>query len=484
MSSEKSHRSRRSSLTNASIIAFSDSEWEDEYDPAQREPSEAGTTASRPRKPRVASPNGVRKRKVIAGNTSPRKTRPATRQREEAARRPHTRLEPFLPSIAIEQPAAASPPANMIPRPPKSSAPARKVEPANFFWYIYDIVIIAGRLLQIPLSLFLVMYILAHLLVWMGSALLPVVQTVCIIPGSSILMPSLCTSVMVTPQVADFPALVDVQSKTFEKMLEESIGGSTLSLEIKKSEIATKDLITLVKVSELKTRDLVAQTLSDFVNDAKATSEGLQKLSSHVKYTVDGIVGVNNHALASIDAARNDPSAISAPWYAPWRAPSVDSISMDYLSDGTERLILEGTLQMKNLADLEGRLDLIAELVSREDLTISSERDDVLSSLWTFLGGNKATLRRFSSGLSVLRAVTEYRKAALVHVVTAMHTLQEMKADIEVIRERVGAPGLVGSSIPPEVHMQSIQAGLLRLKESSLQAKEREKTALNNLVSA
>ncbi len=200
---------------------------------------------------------------------------------------------------------------------------------------------------------------------------------------------------------------------------------------------------------------------------------------------------MNNHALASIDAARNDPSAISAPWYAPWRAPSVDSIvlkkfteSMDYLSDGTERLILEGTLQMKNLADLEGRLDLIAELVSREDLTISSERDDVLSSLWTFLGGNKATLRRFSSGLSVLRAVTEYRKAALVHVVTAMHTLQEMKADIEVIRERVGAPGLVGSSIPPEVHMQSIQAGLLRLKESSLQAKEREKTALNNLVSA
>ncbi len=88
--------------------------------------------------------------------------------------------------------------------------------------------------------------------------------------------------------MADFPALVDVQSKTFEKMLEESIGGSTLSLEIKKSEIATKDLITLVKVSELKTRDLVAQTLSDFVNDAKATSEGLQKLSSHVKYTVDG----------------------------------------------------------------------------------------------------------------------------------------------------------------------------------------------------
>ncbi|KAF9042014.1 hypothetical protein BDZ89DRAFT_1060059 [Hymenopellis radicata] len=449
MSSEPSHRSRRSSLTNASIISLNDSEWEDEYDPAQREPSEAGTTASRPRKPLMASPNGARKRKLIIGNTSPRRIRPTSRQREEAARRATPRLEPFLPNLASQPPPAAPAPVNTS-SPPPNVVPARKVEPANFFWYIYDIFVIAGRLLQIPLSLFLVLYILAHLLAWIGNTLLPVVQSVCIIPGSSILMPSLCTSVMVTPQVADFPALVDIQSKTFEKMLEESIGGSTLSLEIKKSEIATKDLITLVKVSELKTRDLVAETLLDFVNDAKATSEGLQKLSSHVKYTVDGIVGVNNHALASIDAARNDPSAISAPWYAPWRPPSVDSI---------------GTLQMKNLADLEGRLDIVAELVSREDFTISSERDE-------------ATLRRFNNGLAVLRAVTEYRKAALVHVVTAMHTLQEMKADIEVIRERVAAPGLVGSSIPPEVHMQSIQS------ESSLQAKEREKTALNNLVSA
>lgn len=158
--------------------------------------------------------------------------------------------------------------------------------------------------------------------------------------------------------------------------------------------------------------------------------------------------------------------------------------SMDYLSSAIERLIMEGQVQMKNLSDLEAHLDLIAELISREDFDINAQKDEVLSSLWTVLGGNKATLRRYDNGLTLLRAVTTYRKAALLHVVSAMHTLQEMKSDLEVIRERVGAPGLTGSTIPVEVHMKSIQSGLLRLKESNMRAKERERRAIDRLVAS
>lgn len=89
------------------------------------------------------------------------------------------------------------------------------------------------------------------------------------------------------PQWADYPKLVDVQSATFEQLLDESVGGSGLALEIKKAEMATTDLGTLVRVSNLKSRDMIAETLREFVEDAKKTGRGLQKLSSKVGGAVD-----------------------------------------------------------------------------------------------------------------------------------------------------------------------------------------------------
>ena len=76
-------------------------------------------------------------------------------------------------------------------------------------------------------------------------------------------------------------------SLSFEPLLDGAIGGPALGLEIKKAEMATKDLITLVKYSQLKSRDLLAESLFNFVQDAKKTGKGLQKLTSKVNGAVD-----------------------------------------------------------------------------------------------------------------------------------------------------------------------------------------------------
>jgi hypothetical protein len=89
------------------------------------------------------------------------------------------------------------------------------------------------------------------------------------------------------PRWADYSRLVDVQSRTFGQLLEESLGGSTLSLEIKQAEMATTDLVTLVRVSNLKSRDMLAESLVEFVDDAKKTGRGLQKLTSKIGGAVD-----------------------------------------------------------------------------------------------------------------------------------------------------------------------------------------------------
>lgn len=86
---------------------------------------------------------------------------------------------------------------------------------------------------------------------------------------------------------ADYPKLVDIQSASFEQLLDESVGGSGLALEVKKAEMATSDLVTLVRVSDLRGKDTLARTLVNFVDDAKKTGRGLQSLSSKINGAVD-----------------------------------------------------------------------------------------------------------------------------------------------------------------------------------------------------
>ena len=59
-----------------------------------------------------------------------------------------------------------------------------------------------------------------------------------------------------------------------------------------------------------------------------------------------------------------------------------------------------------------------------------------------------------------------------------MQTLQAMSEDMEDIRERVTAPDLAGAKIPVEVHIQSIQVGLHRLRQGRGMAKTLEQDAV------
>lgn len=146
------------------------------------------------------------------------------------------------------------------------------------------------------------------------------------------------------------------------------------------------------------------------------------------------------------------------------------------------RLIVEAEISLTNLNNLEERLSTLHELVSREDSSLTTAKSELLAALWTKLGGNRGTLRGYDDHLLLLKNLGDYRKRALVHVVTALQTLQAMSEDMEDLRERVAAPELAGSSIPVEVHMRSIQVGLERLKEGRLKAKEREEEAIKRVL--
>jgi hypothetical protein len=187
-----------------------------------------------------------------------------------------------------------TPPPPRQPRPPLISPELANDlrEGAKFTMkYAKDVVHQAVRLLRMPLSVLLFLWMLAMILGRVSHTLRTAFSPLCLVPviSSSAMCSYRVSNVpgSQTPQWADYPKLVDVQSATFEQLLDQSVGGSGLALEIKKAEMATMDLVTLVRLSELTSRELLANSLVEFVGDAKKTGRGLQKLTSKIGGAVD-----------------------------------------------------------------------------------------------------------------------------------------------------------------------------------------------------
>ncbi|KAJ7629424.1 hypothetical protein DFH06DRAFT_1225692 [Mycena polygramma] len=419
-------------------------------------------------------------RSATSNRTSPRKRRLKT-----VATPPSKKIPPPTPS-QVQPPAA------------KIALPTEHVYSGSLFMvkYVCSVLKAAIQLLRIPLSFLVFLWMFAFILNRISYTLRAAFSPLCYIPGissSTLCLPdgyATASDKQRSPKWADYPTLVDVQSATIEQLLDESSSGSALALQIKKAEMATTDLVTLVRVSDLKSRDMLGDALRQFVDEARSAGRGLNKLNAKVAGAVDGIMAVNDYALQTIAAAQAESPPSILGQLMPWKPPkpktdlvlSTFEDSMNYLSFTMQGLVLEFELNLQNLNKLEEQLSVLHEFVSREDNSISSAKSELLGELWTKVGGNRRKLRGYEHHLHLLKGLTDYRKQALVHVVSALQTLTQMSEDIENLRERVAAPELVGSRIPVEVHIRSIQNGLDRLKEGRSKAKVRESEALKRIL--
>ncbi|CDO75175.1 hypothetical protein BN946_scf184866.g16 [Trametes cinnabarina] len=355
----------------------------------------------------------------------------------------------------------------------------------------------ALRLLRWPFGVLLAIWLLGLIMARLSHTIRGFVRPVCYVPGLS--GSALCRPDQVeydaegelVPHRADYPKLVEIQSSRFEELLDGSVGGSGLSLEIKKAEMASRDLVTLVRHSELTSKDHLVESLLEFVDDAQKTGKGLQKLTSKINGAVDKIMAINDYALHTIESAQNEPkSLLKVIWpFASTPAEHTQDVviqafrdSMDVHAAEMRRLVLELSISETNLERLDMHLITLHELCTRENLTLGAAREDLLSELWTLLGGNRRRLRGMESNLELLRDLGEYRKRAAAHVAAAKQTLQAMSEDMEDLRERVAAPDVLGDRIPVEVHMKSLQSGLERLKEDRIKAREREEYLMNKVL--
>lgn len=154
------------------------------------------------------------------------------------------------------------------------------------------------RFMQKPIAIFICVWALSLLMSYSFNALRTMLSPLCFIPGMG--RSTLCAPpqpIFPLPHHPDFPGLVKAQGSMFEQLVGESVGGSALSSEVLKAEMATRDLSTLVRHSDLKSKDSVADHLFTISVDAKKTARGLTKLNAKVAGAVDEYVAIGMDCL-------------------------------------------------------------------------------------------------------------------------------------------------------------------------------------------
>lgn len=161
--------------------------------------------------------------------------------------------------------------------------------------YVADVMSTAFWLLKKPLGFLAFIAVLGLLSGYVFDRFRFVLSPLCIVPGIS--SSALCVRHTPAsfppgknnekkPKAARFDRLVELQD-SFGGIMNANVGTSGIGLRLKQSEIATRDLVTLVRHSELKSRDILSDALTMFIDDAKVTGEGLHKLSAKINGAVD-----------------------------------------------------------------------------------------------------------------------------------------------------------------------------------------------------
>jgi hypothetical protein len=356
---------------------------------------------------------------------------------------------------------------------------------APILWYALDILRIAvtNPFTKSLLAIWLVVgaFMLAGNFV--NNTVTLALSPLCRIPGSSYLNLPFCPTGS-TPELsgpAEFDKLVDAQSQ-FEDVLAASASGAFLSIEMKSSEAGIRDLKHVVQYSNLPSKNELVLEFEGFVDTARMASNDLSKFNSRIGRALDHILSTNRWTLQVIDGVASEDAARGSlnKWlsnnfnvFAPFQpvALSQNVLLDQYLrhTSAVEEQILslinEAHVLLEVLDNLDGRLDLIASIATRDGVKVENGREQLLSQLWTKLGGSRSSVAKLDKQLSLLNNVSQYRRMAWAHVNGAMIKLMAIRDNLEDLRERVAMPETLGEVVPLEVHIENINLGIERLEQ-------------------
>jgi len=348
----------------------------------------------------------------------------------------------------------------------------------------------ALRVLKTPISYLLAIWLLFGIGVVVRNlavnSMYASLSPICRIPGMGLLNLPFCPAHRSDPTYGDPPSvefdqLMMVQSK-FEEVLQDSAGNVALPMDMKRGEASIRDLRQIVRYSQLHSKNELVLEFDGFIDTARIVSYDLQKFNSHIGRAVDSVIATTRWTARVLDGIQGrdaDRGSINAfindKLLAPFQPVKfTEGILLDQYIQHTRvveeelfKLISEAQALLAVLNNLDDRLEVIHGISIRDGMHTAAMKEEVLSTLWAMLGGNRGKLKNMDRQLNLLQQVGIYRKNAMAHVSGTILKLQAIGANLEDLRERVGAPELLRdkASIPLSVHIENIQLGVERLEE-------------------
>ena len=378
--------------------------------------------------------------------------------------------------------------------------------------FLLDITWKVLHILKIPMAyiiafgimLWLILGVLVLLKNLMTTSISSALSPICRIPGVSFLHLDMCKLPISmrsdggNSSPAEFDQLMTVQSK-FEEVLEASAGSASLPLDMKRGEISIRDLRQVVSYSRLDSKNELVLEFDGFIETARIASYDLQKFNSHVGRGVDNILSTARWTKRVLDdiAVRDGSrgaigSFISDKFLAPFQPIKfTENVLLDQYIKHTQiveeeiiRLIDEAQALLMVLQNLDDRLDVINGIAVRDGIQAKGSRDEILTHLFTFIGGNRKALGKYDAQLDLLQRVHQYRRLAVAHVSGTMLKLQAMGSELEELRERVGSAELLRdrTDIPLAVHIENVQLGVERLEAGRSHARVLENERLRQTM--
>lgn len=367
-----------------------------------------------------------------------------------------------------------------------------------FAWFI-EVLGGALRVLKTPISYLLAIWLLFGLGIivrnLITNSIYASLSPACRIPGVSLLNLPFCPAYRVDtshgdPPPVEFDQLMMVQSK-FEEVLEDTAGNVALPMDMKRGEASIRDLRQIVRYSQLHSKNELVLEFDGFIDTARIVSYDLQKFNSHVGRAVDTVIATTRWTARVLDGIQErdaEQGALNAfindRLLAPFQPVKfTESVLLDQYIQHTRvveeelyKLISEAQALLSVLNNLDDRLEVIHGIAIRDGMHTNALKEEVLSGLWAMLGGNRSKLKNMDRQLNLLQQVGIYRKNAMAHVSGTILKLQAIGANLEDLRERVGAPELLRDkvTIPLSVHIENIQLGVERLEEGRMHSRKLE----------
>ncbi|KAG0652031.1 hypothetical protein D0Z07_0909 [Hyphodiscus hymeniophilus] len=339
--------------------------------------------------------------------------------------------------------------------------------------WMRDVVGGALRLLKTPISYLLAVWLLFGLGVicrtLITNSVYASLSPICRIPGAGLLNLPFCPVHRVDarngpPPPVEFDQLMTVQAQ-FEEVLEESAGGVSLPMDMKRGEASIRDLRQLVRYSQLYSNH-VGRAVDSVIATTRWTTRVLDGIQE--RDATKGLMNafINDKILAPFQPVKFTEGVLLDQYIQHTRL----------VEEEIHKLISEAQAILMVLNNLEDRLEVIHGVATRDGMHAKALKEEILSELWTMVGGNRGKLNKMDRQLSLLQHVGVYRKTAYAHISGTILRLQAIGAGLEDLRERVGAPELLRdrAHVPLSVHIENIQLGVERLESSRQNARKLE----------